>query len=561
MLHISKTKIVPFAAAAASGVLLRFAFPPFSNGDIAFFALIPLLLALRASTPRAGFRLGLIFGLVFRISSQWWIAVLKDNGGPLPLVVLGIIALSTWIALFSGIFGWLSSSLWSLSRRADLPLPGLFQSWAWLSEALLWAGCDYLAGTVLSGFPWNPLAATQSRNLALLSLLSIGGAPLLSALIVAVNSGLASLFYRIWSDAILPRFPQLASSSVTRRPSRIPRSLPLGFALSLLVAVWWHGIDRVRAFERSFRNLPRFRVALIHPESPCIFERDDDAVRLSNETLLSLTALASSTSPDLVVWPETSLPGYMPYDPDATRIVREACATSAAPLAAGAVEYLPTFPGDIDGLIFNSAFLFKNASIVCTYRKRHLVPFGEFIPLETKIPALKRLAPAGFSCEPGRDIALFDIANQSSSSNNATAKIAPLICFEDVFPQLARESATSGASALLSLANDAWFGGTCEPEQHLRHAIMRAVETGLPVIRATNQGVTAIILPNGRIQQRLDPGEPGFLTADVPIAPNPPMSFFTRHGDSCFALPCAGYVFGLAFASLLNRHRHRCRPS
>lgn len=543
-------------AAVASGILLRLAYPPFSNADLAFFAIVPLLLALRSCEPRRGFGLGFAFGLAFRLLSLSWLVALKDNGGPLPLVAFGLLALSAYTALFNGAFGWMVSSLWAFTRRDGLPCPALFRAGAWLAEPLLWAGGEYLVGNLLSGFPWNPLAATQTANLALLSAVSIGGAALLSALILAMNSGIASLLARIWTDTIRPRF-----GGPSPQRSRLPRTIPLGFALILLIAFWWRGIDRVRALDAaSLSATSKWRIVAVHPDAACIFERDDAAVAAANDTLLSYTELASATGPDLVVWPETSLPGFIPFDRDAAKLVREACSASDAPLLAGGVEYKPRFKGDRDGLIFNSALLFRNRPFtVESYRKRHLVPFGEFIPMESKIPALKRLAPTGFSCEPGLEVGLFGIANKSAPTNVVTALFSPMICFEDVFPYLSRAAALSGAAALVSIVNDSWFDGTSEPEQHLAHAVLRAVETGLPIVRAANRGVSAFILPSGRVLRRIGDGSgggsPGFITADLGIDPCPRHTPYVRFGDRFFAQPCAGLFVGFLVVLSIRRRR------
>lgn len=549
-------RYIPYIAAAASAVLLRLALPPAASADVAFFALAPLMLALRAApSARAGFRLGMAFGLLFRLLSLSWLLALRDNGGPFPLVFFGWLVLSAYTALFSGAWGWLVATLWRTSRREGLPHPLLFQCVAWISEPLLWAGSEHLVATVLTGFPWNPVAATQAANPPLLSVAAIGGATMLSALIVAVNSGTASLLRRIWADAIAPRFAP-AGQAQARPRSRVPRTLPLFVSLAFLIAAWWHGIDRSRQILRRNGTAPRFRIAVVHPDAPCIFERDDASVAAANDALLSFTELASATGPDLVIWPETSLPGYIPYDREAAALVGEACKTSGAPLVAGGVEYRPRFRGDKNGLIFNSAFLFSDAfSIKAAYRKRHLVPFGEYIPFESRIPALKRLAPTGFSCEEGTGPELFGIANKSATTNNVAASFAPLICFEDAFPYLARESALAGASAIVTIANDAWFDGTSEAEQHLAQAVLRAAETGLPVIRAANRGVSAFILPDGRVLRRLGDGSgsgsPGFVTAEIGIVPEPGVTTYVKYGDAIFAMPCAGYFAGLLAAALL----------
>ena len=562
------------AAALASAILLWLAYPPVGNADAAFFALAPLLLALRSASPRAGFRLGYVFGLVFRLLSLSWMFALHENGGPVALVVLGHLALSAYCALYTGLFGFAVSCAWSFARRDGLPAAWAFRAGAWIAEPLLWVGAEHLVGFMLTGFPWNPLAATQYRNLALLSCVSLAGAATLSALLVAVNGGLASLLARIWHDALAPRFRALRAAQTGERavppavrPSRGPRTIPLGCALIALVAVWMHGMDAVRAADRAFARAPQFRLALVHPDSPCIFERDDEALAAANEAILSYTELAGATGPDLVIWPETTLPGLIPYDRESASMIRTAYHHTGAPLLAGGVEYVPRYKGDSDGPLYNTAFLFgEGPSIAAFYRKRHLVPFGEYIPLESRIPFLKRLAPTGFSCEAGDGPVCFEVTSHAVGTNAVTALFAPLICFEDAFPYLARDAARAGAAVLVAIANDAWFDGTCEAEQHLAQAVLRAVETGLPVIRSANRGVTAFILPNGRVLRRLGDGRgsgtPGFLSHDFGIDPSPRLTPYSRHGDAFLATPCAGFLVGLAAAAaLIGRRRRRQRTA
>lgn len=561
---------LPFVAALLSSLLLGLAFPPVGSADAAFFALVPLLVALRAAgSPRRGFALGYAFGLAFRLGDLSWLLALRNNGGPVALVVLGLIGLSAYAALYTGLFGLAVASLWKFARRDDIPAPWLFRSGAWLAEPLLWVGGEHLVGSVLSGFPWNPLAATQYKNLALLSCLSVFGTATLSALLVAVNAGIASLALRIWDDALAPRFAAFAGGTrtgVARRRSKVPRSLPLFLALLAVIAVWWNGMTEVRRTDLAAAAAPKFRLSVVHPDLPSIFERAGLSVDDACETLLSYTELAGSTGPDATVWPETVLPGFIPYDKDAARLIQEACTRTGAPLVSGGVEFVP-LPGGgrDDGLIYNVAFHFvEGPAIANRYRKRHLVPFGEFIPLESKIPALKRLAPTGFSCEAGDECVLFEIAGRAAASNGVVIAVAPLVCFEDVFPYLARDAAANGADALVSLANDAWFDGSAEAEQHLAQSVLRAVETGLPVIRSTNRGVSAFILPNGRILRRLGDGRgsgtPGFIVDDFGIPPRRGRegTFYVRHGDALLGTPCSGLLLGIALAVWIVR-RARAR--
>ena len=556
---------LPFAAALLSSLLLWLAFPPAGSADAAFFALVPLLVVLRvAGSPRRGFALGYAFGLAFRLGNLSWLLALRNNGGPVALVVLGLAALSAYAALYTGLFGLAVASLWKFARKDDIPAPWLFRAGAWICEPLLWVGAEHLVGSVLSGFPWNPLAATQYKNLALLSCLSLFGTATLSALLVAVNAGIASLALRIWDDALAPRFAAFAGGGqpdAAQRRSKVPRSLPLFLALLAVIAVWWNGMTKVRKADIAAAAAPKFRISVVHPDLPSIFERAGMTVEAACETLLSYAELAGSTGPDLTVWPETSLPGYIPYDKDAARLIQDACVRTGAPLVAGGVEYVPRpGGGEDDCLIFNSAFQFvEGPAIAGRYRKRHLVPFGEFIPFESKIPALKRLAPTGFSCEAGTESVLFEIQGRASASNGVRIVGAPLICFEDVFPYLARDAALAGADVLVSLANDSWFDGSAESEQHLAQSVMRAVETGLPVIRSTNRGVSAFILPNGRILRRLGNGRgsgtPGFIVDDFGIPPRRGKAdtFYVRHGDGLVGTPCSGLLLGIALAVWIVR--------
>jgi apolipoprotein N-acyltransferase len=201
--------------------------------------------------------------------------------------------------------------------------------------------------------------------------------------------------------------------------------------------------------------------------------------------------------------------------------------------------------------IFNSSFLFGAEGIRGTYRKRHLVPFGEYVPLESRIPFLKRFAPAGFSCEPGRGSAVFEIPTLDGKF-----KVGALICFEDAFPSLARESVRDGADILATLANDSWFGGSAEGEQHLAQAVLRCVENGRPMMRATNRGVSAFIDSHGRITRRVggEDGESGFAMGDLSAGMR--QTLYTRFGDWPLNMPCAAAL--LAF--IVWRMRLRTSP-
>lgn len=560
---LRKRQIVENLAVIASALLLASAYPPLSSGTTAFFALVPLLIVLRHASPSRGFFLGWLFGFTFRLINLSWLIALKDNGGPLILVAVGLIILSIYTAIYTGLFSYVIASFWHIAKKKEIPMPMLFRALAWTAEPILWVGAEYLVGSVLTGFPWNPLAATQVNNLALLSSVALFGSATLSAILVIVNGAIASLVIRLWFDLIAPRFKTKFTPS--QEPSKAPRTIPLTIAIVILIVTCWLGVDNVRKIDAASQQEPKLRIALVHPDIPCIFERNDGTIEAANEALKNYTAIAAAAKPDATIWPETSLPGFIPYDQQAAELIIDALNTTAAPLIAGGVEYVRQ-PDNNDGILYNSAFLFQpGPTIADVYRKCHLVPFGEYIPLESKFNFLKRLAPTGFSCEAGTIQKAFTIKPKQSTTNQVEIKLSPLICFEDVFPYQARQAAQNGASALICLANDAWFDGTSESEQHLAQAILRAAETRLPVLRSTNRGVTALILPNGRVLQRLGNGKgsgtPGFLIAELAIEQKPKQTLYTRFGDALFSIPSAGLLLGasiaIAFVRKLKRKAQR----
>lgn len=556
---LRKRQIKEWLAVIASALLLASAYPPINSGTTAFIALVPLLIVLRHTEPKRGFFLGWLFGFIFRLINLSWLIALKDNGGPLVLVAVGLVALSAYTAIYTGLFSYVVTSFWHVAKKKDIPMPMLFRAIAWISEPILWIGAEYLVGSVLTGFPWNPLAATQVNNLALLSSVSLFGAATLSAIVVLVNSAISSFAIRLWYDLLAPRFKN-TNDEPMQRPSKAPRTIPLTLTIILLIVICWLGIDKVREIDRNALLGQKFKIALVHPDIPCIFERNDSSIEAANEALLTYTKIAAAAKPDATIWPETSLPGFIPYDKQAAELITDALTETKTPLIAGGVEYFRV-ANNQDGLIYNSAFLFTpGPAIADVYRKRHLVPCGEYIPLESKFPILKRFAPTGFSCEAGTEQKTFSIS-KNIGTNKVEIQLAPLICFEDVFPYQARDAALNGASALICLANDAWFDGTCESEQHLAQAILRAAETRLPVLRSTNRGVTALILPNGRVIQRLGNGRgsgtPGFLIAEAAIDPTPKKTFYTRYGDTFLSIPAAGLLIGAALAIALVRRLKR----
>ena len=248
-------------------------------------------------------------------------------------------------------------------------------------------------------------------------------------------------------------------------------------------------------------------------------------------------ALQSSPPPDLLVWPESSMPGPVLQDDKSNRFVMDFSASSRTDLLLGTID-------EEGERAYNAALLVSDAGRnVQVYRKLHLVPFGEYIPGRNTVPLLARIigdqVPGDF--DAGSDYTVFRLTNRD-------IRVAPLICFEDTIGELTRRfvlpvDGEAGANLLANVTNDGWFLHSAGSHQHLASAIFRCVETRRPMIRAANTGVTCFVNEFGRITQILqdDTGgtfSEGVLIGEVNVPTEPRLTFYARHGE-LFAKLCA----------------------
>lgn len=537
-------RLAPWLLAVFSGLFLWGAYAPWNQSENAWFALAPLIAVLRIATPRKGFFLGWLAGAAFWLPSLAWLWRLTDNGGPWPLVVLGHLGLSLYCALYWGLFGCLTAALWTTSGSRNGVWPDLGRATV---AALGWAGLELVRSTFLTGFAWNHVGVSQVSNLAIIQLASVGGVGMVSALIVWLNATLANVGVRVWL-AVRGRQP-------------VRRHWDLMVVLGCVVAVFLWGARELRRWAGLESAGPFLSVAAVQPEAPSIFERDDAALQAVADRLAENTARVAAFRPDVVLWPETVLFGAIPQDTASMDFATENARRSKAPVLAGAVEVEPVPEGDRP-VVANASWLFEpDGTVSGRYRKQHLVPFGEFIPLDGVFPILERLSPVGFSCTPGRDSALLTIPMRGGMAAPATppgadpsvAVLSPLICFEDTVASLARKAVRKGAGVLVNQSNDAWFSGSCEAAQHHAQAVFRAIENRTPLVRCANAGVSAMVGPTGRSSEAAE----YFVVPVTPRQAHWPLSPYTRWGEWGFGIPC---LVVLATAALgLRRRAVPCR--
>jgi apolipoprotein N-acyltransferase len=261
---------------------------------------------------------------------------------------------------------------------------------------------------------------------------------------------------------------------------------------------------------------------------------------------LSEVALHSAAPPDLLVWPETSLPDPVrDLNTESSEFVTRFAASSKTDLLLGTLDAE-------NGRVYNAAVLLSDATQeMQIYRKVHLVPFGEYIPLRHSFPLFAAVAgkwvPGDF--DAGGDYTVFQLTNSD-------VRVAPLICFEDTIGDLVRQFVLRGAGLLVDVTNDAWFLQSAGSRQHLANAIFRCVETRRPMVRAANTGVTCFVNEFGRITQILqdETGSTfteGVLTGEVKVPTGGELTFYACHGE-LFAKSCAGITLVAIAGSILR---------
>lgn len=530
------------------GFLLWASFPPMAEKTDCLFALAPLLFLSRTASVRRSVAVWFANGLVFWLAGLSWMPAIVKNGGPWPLVVLGWFALAVYCALYFGAFGYLSARLWTWINRSG-PAPwrkAPAHPYAWRLAALLviepalWAGLELVRSRAFGGFAWNQIGVVPVNG-GFGASAALGGVYLASALVVLVNGTLASVAERMLGPffAALRRPLPTAAAGLPRWVRTVETALPL----ALLWAVHSAGVrvtDRTAADADGTVN-----VAFVQRNAPSVFLHEPRTAYEIWREHRELLRLVAPFRPDLVVYAESALSEFGEIGS------REAEVFAAAACAEAKASAVLAGGGRSDGgRLYNSAALYADGA-VRVYDKVHLVPFGEFIPGDKLFPVLQKLAPVG-SCTPGEPVVL----PWRHPRGGAAVPLGVAICFEDTDSALVRTLAAKGARLLAFITNDTWFSASVEAEQHAWQAVARAVETGLPVVRVGNSGVTGAVSPDGTAQWLCDArgrpvvDEKGTMAKAVALpgerpsgAPRTP---YLRWGD----LPLA-VVFALSFSLVL----------
>lgn len=455
-MDLRKTDVFSWFLAILSGALLFFSFPKFGTGWVAWVSLIPLFAALRGKTPKRSFLLGLAAGLVCHVGVLYWITYVVVQYGYLPFY-MGVAAMLIVVAYMSLYTGFFACGL-RIFERKGIP--------AAIAAPVLWTLLEFVKSHILTGFPWENLGYSQYHLLPVIQIADVTGVYGVTFLIVMINALL---------------FDMAASSS--------RRGLKTAVGLVAIGAVIVYGLVRIEQVKADMSRLPAQPVSLVQGNVDQSVKWNPQFQQKTMDDYASLTLASATTGNRLIVWPETAVPFFF-QDVDAFHrtIVGLAQRTNSW-LLFGSPSYQKDGRGGIT--LFNSAYLLPPAGgQPAKYDKMHLVPYGEYVPLRKIFPFISKLVEGVGDFGTGTGYVPLAMDDH---------KIGILICYEGIFPEAGLTYQKNGSDLLVNITNDAWFGRTSAPYQHLSMTVFRAVENRLYLVRAANTGITAFIDPLGAI--------------------------------------------------------------
>jgi apolipoprotein N-acyltransferase len=448
-------------------LLAVLSFPPFKIPELAYSMLLP---GIYWAYTRPRFKL--FAGSMLLAQAVVWTILLGwlHNVTWIGLLLLGPIV-GVWIGT------WYLAAWWLLPRIIGKPSP--VRLMVMLGLAGIWVVIEWTRTWFLGGFPWLPLSASQWERASILQIAAITGAYGVSFVLVMMNLGFAAYAHRLFREGV---------TGINKRSQEFFLAL---FLLLVCVSVHFQEL-----FNRRGHSQPFARIAVVQPYIPQDVKWDESRAPDILEVLRNTTLAAARTRPDLMVWPEASTPMAVRGDESARGFVESLVKTAGVPLLLGSIAI--ENPDSPNERWYNGAFLVTPDGGLAEsyYAKRKLVPFGEFVPLRPLLGWIGKFVPIGGDFTPG----------DSSSPilamlGGKPEVVGPLICYEDIYPHLARFSTISGSALLTVVTNNGWFGEGGAAYQHAAHSVLRAVETRRPVLRVGNGGWSGWIDEFGNVRQ------------------------------------------------------------
>lgn len=523
---------------ALSGFLLGLFFIPdrVSPPLLALLPLvfIPLFLPEKRSQGMSFF-LGWTFGTAEAITSLWWVVPTIEHFGHLPfsLSFLSLFLLSSYLGLFTGFFQsgidlWKRKGSSVLSNAAILPLFG----------ACLWVITEVLRSELFTGFPLNPLGDLVWGEKLLLPDVSILGATGISFATIFISG--------LFCESIAPLLRKVSGGRLWKDVQ--PKYLSSIFFLFLTISSLLIS-GEVLGNKSGSSPIPSIKVGIIQGNIPQDQKWTSQYLKDSLKTYHELSEQALAQGAKILVWPETAVPVVIDSPPRSVASDLKKALELPVPLVTGTIG-LVRGKDRFDYSFSNDAIIrSQTGQTLGSYTKMHLVPFGEYIPFPSIFGWLRNLTGIAGDLVPGKQQKLFtpfsNAPYRSTSANNGSSiRVGPVICYEAMYPSLVHQLVLNGANMLVVITDDAWYGKTAASHQLYQQTMMRAVEEGVPMVRAANSGYSGAISGEGRLLRTSGRFTKESIVVTVPLDSHP--TFYQKHGEWIFRLSLLIFLFLLA---------------
>jgi len=451
--------VMPLAVLLGTASLTVVMYPPFDVPEAAYVFAVPAILwAYR----RPSWKLFLGITLGSQVLA-WAIILFWLHHATWPGYVLLAPVAGLWVG------SWFALVRWTMPRM--LGLPKINRLFAVTALAAAWVLIEWTRTWLLTGFPWLPLAASQWQRSAILQVAAFTGAGGVSFFLILMNLGFGAYAHRLFFEHELTGLKKRSQEFM------------LG-VFGLLVCLSIHVSESVN---RYHFNVPVGRFGMVQPNVPQEIKWDPSRGPEIVETLQQATVGAARRNPDVILWPEAVTPWVIVGGSDSSvrDFVEYIASTEGKTLLLGSIGIEPGAGGPEDLRWINGVFKVdpERGLQPDYYVKRRLVPFGEYVPLRSVLGWLEKVVPVGGDFKPGEFASSIEIETRFDQ-----VRVSPLICYEDTYPHLARESVKSGNDLFIVQTNNGWFGEGGAAEQHAAHSVLRAVETRRPVLRVGNAG-------------------------------------------------------------------------